>query len=835
MSHFAKVRYANLYPGIDVIFYSRDGQLEYDIVAAPGADPGAVRFEVTGTKPVPARDGAILLRARAAKFILQKPRVYNQGEAGNPVPAKYSLAGKVIEFRLGHYDHARPLIIDPALIFSTYLNSNCRFTGSPEGCMDTVANIAADASGEYVTGSTAAGAVFPATNGATQTVNETGDTETFVFKLNPAGTTILYQNYLSSSAGLAIAVDSSGAAYISGTAYPLPVAGVTSFPLTSGVFSGTLPTNPGPFFVPYVAKLSPDGSDLVYSTLLQQPGSTSSGQQVTPAGIAVDSQGAVYVTGVARSTGNYLTGFMPLPVTQGAFQTTAGTLFALKLTPNASGLAYSTYIDGTGGGGGIASGISVDANGDAFVTGGGVVAGFPTTPGVYLTTNTPGSSEAFVMELNPTGTAPIYSTFFPGPLSNGIAVDAQDEAVIVGTNSNPPATPNAFCGAPPNPPVPVAGYVTKFNATGTMLVYSTTLCGNFAEAYAVAVDSTGAAYIAGNTQQPATFQPVLVNPIDSYFFTSAGQPDDTQVTLKLDTAGNLQWATFLASAIDRGGGSRIAVDPSGAVYVLYGTSGFPTTPGSAGLGLPGLSPNSGPDLLVKIAPSLSAPVPLAYAAPITFPSANIGISSAAQDVPLGNFGDSPLAAPTISVTGDFSETDNCSSGVAAGAKCDVNVVFTPTATGTRNGTLLFSFGAGISSQSIALAGTGTAPAVSISPTSLSFGTQANGTTSALQQITVTNSGTGSLTVALIQTTAQFGQTNTCGAPIAPMGTCTIQVTFTPNTSGAQMGTLTVTDNAPNSPQTVPWREINLRISRYRQEVDRPRQPPYRPDRWPRTT
>jgi hypothetical protein len=129
-------------------------------------------------------------------------------------------------------------------------------------------------------------------------------------------------------------------------------------------------------------------------------------------------------------------------------------------------------------------------------------------------------------------------------------------------------------------------------------------------------------------------------------------------------------------------------------------------------------------------------------------------------------------------------------------------LFTPTATGVRTGTLTLNFGGSVPSQVVPLSGSGTAPAVSLSPTSLSFGEQATGTTSGGQQVTITNSGTAPLTISSIQVTSQFGATNTCGSPVAPGNGCTIQITFTPAASGPQTGTLSILDNASNSPQTV---------------------------------
>lgn len=234
-------------------------------------------------------------------------------------------------------------------------------------------------------------------------------------------------------------------------------------------------------------------------------------------------------------------------------------------------------------------------------------------------------------------------------------------------------------------------------------------------------------------------------------------------------------------------------------------SNIPPTPNS--VGPPSLTPGAGGgsaetlNFLLKIAPSLGAPVPIVSPLQLSFTNQNVNTSSASADVQVGNFGDAP-ASPMISITGDFSETDNCSVAVPGGQKCDINVTFTPSVTGPRTGTLTVSFGGTISSQSVLLSGNAGAPAVTLSPTSLSFGVQAIGTASGAQQITVTNTGTGPLTISSLQTSGPFATTNTCGAPVAPASDCTVQVTFSPAASGTQTGTLTVADNAPNNPQTV---------------------------------
>ncbi|PYV13937.1 MAG: hypothetical protein DMG21_19745, partial [Acidobacteria bacterium] len=178
----------------------------------------------------------------------------------------------------------------------------------------------------------------------------------------------------------------------------------------------------------------------------------------------------------------------------------------------------------------------------------------------------------------------------------------------------------------------------------------------------------------------------------------------------------------------------------------------------------------------------------------------INTSSAAMTVTLSNTGTTAVSITGINVTGDFAESNNCGASVAGGASCTANVTFTPTVSGIRTGTLTFTDSDASSPQTVALSGNGTAPAVSLSPASLNFGNQ--GATGPAQTVTLTNTGNGNLNITSITPSAQFAETNNCPAIVAPSGTCTISVTFLPNAAGAVSGTLAVTDNAANSPQSV---------------------------------
>lgn len=810
--HFSKVRYSNLYPGIDLIFYFREGQLEYDVIASPGADPSVISLQTEGADTSLTSEGDVAIKIGAEEVArLRKPYAYQPNAPAATVRTRYALHHNGLSFDLGDYDHRQGLVIDPALIFATYITSNC------SACTDTISDIAADNTGVYITGSTGA-ATFPATaTGPTPTATQS--LQTFIVKLDPAGSTVLYSSFLSSSAGLSIAVDNLGAAYVSGSAYIPAPSSTPAFPLTTGVFSNTVPGNAaGP--VTYAAKLSPDGSTILYSTLLQQPipnGGTefSNIPLINIVKAAVDSTGALYVTGTEafRSSNDLRTDstWLPLPVTIGAFQATPGSVFVLKLNPSATGLDYATYIDGPAGPSStFVAGIAVDATGDAFVAGSTNSPTFPTTPGAYETSiSSPnGFQTSFVMKLNPNGTAPVYSTLSGASSQTfGMAVDPSGQAVITGFSGDYiPVTPNPFCGNPTNGS---AGFVVKFKADGSGLVYATTLCDSFTQGAAVAADSSGAAVAVGVSISGTltAFQAALLDPIQGYV---PSPPGPANIAVKLDTSGNPVWSAFfgnnLTGIVEQGVPfPRVAVDGNGAAYILD-TSTILPTPNSIGPPVLASAPSGSSleavNFLLKIAPSLGAPVPIVSPRQLSFTNQNVGAASSPVDVQVGNFGDAPMS-PAVSITGDFSETDNCSVAVPGGQKCDINVVFTPTVTGARTGTLTVSFGGNIPSQTVPLTGNAGASAVSLSPTSLTFGDQASGTTSGAQQVTVTNSGTGPLILTSIQTTSQFAATNTCGAPVAPASTCTIQVTFTPSASGIQTGILTITDNAPDSPQTVP--------------------------------
>ncbi|MGH9930072.1 MAG: SBBP repeat-containing protein, partial [Pyrinomonadaceae bacterium] len=343
--NYGRVRYNQVYAGIDMVYYGSQRQLEYDFVVAPGSDPSIVQLVFKGVEGSEiSTDGDLLLHTGHGDLLQRKPIAYQLANGTREeVPASYVAKGASgIGFQLGDYDHSLPLIIDPVLVYSTYLGGN----GFDQGYA-----IAVDAVGSaYVTGKTAA-ANFPTTPGAFQTNYDGGDAA-FIAKLNPEGTALVYSTYLNGASGNGIAVDFAGNAYLTGEASTL------NFPTTPGAFQ----TSPMGFDT-FVTKLNATGTALVYSARF--------GGNFDDFGraIAFDAAGNAYITGwtVCRApTCTY--------PTVNAFQPNYGggynDAFVTKINGTGSALVYSTYL----GGGAIINatddwgeGIVVDSAGCAYV------------------------------------------------------------------------------------------------------------------------------------------------------------------------------------------------------------------------------------------------------------------------------------------------------------------------------------------------------------------------------------------------------------------------------------------------------------------------------------
>jgi beta-propeller repeat-containing protein len=578
---YARVVYHDAYPGIDLAYYGDQGRLEYDFVVAPGADPSAIALRFAGAESVMVDGlGDLVLGLAAGEIRQQKPLIYQKaGGVRTAISGGYLIADNgEVRFAVAAYDSSRPLVIDPVLVYSTYL-------GGANG--DIGLGIAVDTAGSaYVTGQTRS-TDFPTSTGAHDTTL-TGTVDIFVTKLNAAGTGLIYSTYLGGSGSLdesssAIAVDTTGSAYITG------FTGSSDFPTTSGAFD----TTNGPPPDAFVTKLNAAGTGLLYSTYLGGDG------QDNGRGIAVDSAGSAYVTGDTAST--------DFPTSAGAFATTLDGIsdaFVTKLNAAGSGLAYSTYLGG--GDREIGFDIAVDTAGSAYVTGSTWSTDFPTSAGAFDTTlsGAGDTADAFVTKLNPAGTGFLYSTYLGGGSheeGDAIAIDSLGSVYIAGITSSTdfPTSGGAvdtMLGGPQD------AFVTKLNTAGSGLVYSTYLGGSgFDSGFGIAVDTAGSAHVTGNTTS-ADFPTT-----SGAFDTMLNGFTDAFVT-KLNSAGTgLLYSTYLG-----GGGNEvsraIAIDTAGSIYVTGQTTStnFPTTAFASQTAPPG---GGGDAFVTKIIP-IGAPTTL---------------------------------------------------------------------------------------------------------------------------------------------------------------------------------------------------------------------------------
>lgn len=536
---YGEVRYQDVYPGIDLLYYGTQRHLDYDFILAPYADPSAIRLAFEGTDRVELDShGALVLHTKRGVVRQPKPLVYQEIRgARREITAGYLLVRPKngghteVVFRVGSYDRSHPLVIDPTLVYSTFLGGSVQDLGQA---------IAVDAAGNaYVAGHTES-ADFPTTPSALESTFA-GRIDAFVTKLDPTGT-VLYSTFLGGSnwdLGNGIAVDATGSAYVTGFTLS------TDFPTTAGVLNQQC----GPSQA-FVTKLDPTGSSLVYSTCLgatYQEGS----------GIAVDGDENAYVTGYGG--------------------------FVTKLNPSGSSLVYSTFLGGNGDSDTNGSGIALDTAGNVDVTGDTHLTSFPTTPGAFQTAHSgPCNACAFVAKLDATG-APTYSTLLAGsaPFSSssgrGIAVDIQGSAYVTGTTNSPdfPTTVGAFAPIYQAPQFAEA-FVTKLDPTGSTLAYSTFLSGTLgAGGTSIGLDTAGNAYVTGGTSSPDF-------PEAGDAFPYAGGATDAFVT-ELNATGSVLIYSTLLGGTGADFGLGIAVDSAGNAYVTGSTLSldfFPTTAGA---------------------------------------------------------------------------------------------------------------------------------------------------------------------------------------------------------------------------------------------------------------
>jgi len=795
---YAQVRYQGLYPGVDLVYHGRQGELEYDFVVAPGMDPRQVRFRIVGAERVGLNGaGELVLATKGGVAVLRRPKAWQGSGADRrevPVAVRYVRRGAdEFGFEVAGYRRGWPLIIDPVLSYSTYL-------GGSGG--DVAYGIAVDSSGNaYVTGSTAS-ANFPLKSAAQETYGGGGDA--FVAKLNAEGSGLVYSTYIGGTGadvGNAIAIDSSGSAYIAGSTSS------SNFPVTAGAFQSAYGGGGDAF----IAKLSPTGSSLVYASYLGGS-AVDSGQ-----GIAVDASGNAYVTGSTQSP-DFPTA-KPLQIGNDGctvvnqVTTCTADAFVTEVNPTGTALVYSTYLGGSDADSGQA--IAVDAQGNAYITGYTYSMDFPTQSA--LQSSNAGGSDAFLTELNPGGSHLIFSTYLGGAgldQAFGLALGPSGDIYIAGVtdSANFPTTSNVF-------QTTYGGngdaFVSRLAAGGTSLVFSTFIGGSQSDqANGIAVDSSGNAVVVGVTQSSdfPTMDPSqriigISGAGTCGSVTGAGNTicSDAFVT-KLDPSGMALYSTYLGGS-QNDFAQAVAVDPSGTPYVAGGTASpnFPAVVGAFQGAFAG-GGSSGNAFIAKMS-SEDAPAVALVPQAVNFGNQTLNQASTAQTVTMINAGSAPLGVADITVSGDYTQTNNCGNTVPAGSGfCNINITFTPTTPGPSTEQLTITDNAAGSPHAITVTGNGvaaTAPVLTLTPSKLTFSTQAVGTTSAVQTIQLINGSQASITLIAINISGDFFETNTCGAlpTVLNQGAgCTVSVVFAPTAGGSRTGSLTITDNATGSPQ-----------------------------------
>ena len=633
---FARVRYEGVYPGIDLLYYGNQGQLEYDFDVAPGASAGAIhlRFEGADALRTDAR-GNLEVRKDGRALVFERPVAY-QLENGRRqlVAAAYRVRDRSVSFDVGDYDHARALVIDPVLSYLSYVGGSAtesvgNVTGyGAAGVTNFTSPAAIDSAGNlYVTGSTYS-TNFPVVGGAgAAQAKYNGQSKTWVFvsKVAPDGASLVYSTYIGGSFddyGNAIAVDSAGNAYVTGNTDS------ADFPATPGAFQTTCaPTRSGQTGLEiqncflasnlsvnqwgnaFVLKLNAAGNALAYSSFLGTANSVGEA-------IAVDSAGRAYVAGNAQPNGCGANGnpaYFCFPTTTGALLPDAAgfatNAFVSVFNPSGSALLYSTlygdknhantangYRDTVG------TAVAVDAAGNFYVGGQTADGQLPTTGGALQPVPGPSADangdvngiRAFVAKFSPVGgaSAPtlLYGTYLGGQTAgtadflSGLAADAAGDAYVYGWTSDNafPVSTGAYqttCATGGNGLCANAAYIAKLNPSGSAVLWGTffgdaTGSGDAVNGTgALAIDAAGNVYITGN----AGYLLPQVNPVQA-----SRQSGGQAFAAKFDPTGShLLFSTLLGGLAGAQEGSGIAVDGSGNIYVAGNTNaaGFTTTSG----------------------------------------------------------------------------------------------------------------------------------------------------------------------------------------------------------------------------------------------------------------
>jgi hypothetical protein len=857
--HFGRVKMVGIYPGIDLVFYGNPQQLEYDFRIAPGADPRTIHLNAgDATSTALDQNGNLVLATVAGDVQLRHPDAYQEVDGVHRlVDSRFRLvAGNVIQFEIGTYDHTKPLIIDPVMTYGVAIGGS---NGSEAEGLDI------DPAGNaYVTGNSCS-VDFP-TAGSTQNhpvITTTFCEDAFVLKLDPTASSLIYSDFVGgsgASTGMHVAVDAAGDAFVTGATSS------TDFPLIANI--GPPASVPCPLVAAgyncptgFIFKLSPDGSSMIFSSLLG--GSEASG------GLQVKLNpvtGDAVVVGATNSSD-----FQPQPNTlettygggtcadMASISNTASTPcfngFLLGLNPTTGALRYGTYLGGSNNNWAI--GLAFDAAGNAYVAGSSIP---PMSSSLGPVTNTyapvgaaAAGDDIFVaqLKLSQSTLSLGYLTLIQGEgtdMVSGIAVDSSANLYLTGstTSTHLPVTSGAFQStnkaagdasclpdAIVNPFLPLpcgTAFVGKLNAAGA-LSFLTYLGGSSADwGEAIGIDSTGNLWLTGITSSS-----------DFPFSTSVANALYSDTPFLAETSGGgttLPFASTIASQF--GQSADLKIDSSNNVYVAGYASSATSSPGTYPV-----DPEVQNPMFVQKWSAGPGPVMTVSATSLNFGATMIGSTSAPQTVTISNTGQGPLQLGIQTVDGSaqsgylatgaaspFLVTNNCGATLAPNSSCTLTVSLQPFPSppncNVANGcdpqpdstTIIIQNNAPSGTQTVALTGTsGVGPVVAIAPRAITFPPQIAGTSSAMdlgtpgatQYVQISNLGDINLVLASATlggpNAADFQLTNQC-PPALPPGfesSCQLSIVFSPAASatGTRTATLNLVDNAADSPQSIP--------------------------------
>jgi len=813
--HFGRVKVHGVYPGVDLVYYGNQGQLESDFIVAPGASATQIEMRVVGADKLDLdAQGNLTLSTAAGDVTLHRPRAYQQiAQSRQEIGANYVRRGpRAVGIEVAAYDSSQPIVIDPVLSYSTYLGGTAN---------QFVAGIAADSSGfAYVTGFTNS-TTFPTVAGSFQTTLSNTSGNAFVTKLKQDGTGLVYSTFLGGTGSKgdsahAIAVDAAGDAYIVGSTSS------SDFPIKVTAYQ-SVNKGGGGFFT----KLDPTGSTLLYSTYFNGSGTDRLNA------VAVGTNGNAFITGSTTSPDFPIILATALQNTNNVTGSQIGTAFLSRIDPSQSGvpsLVYSTYLGGSKEDAGL--GVAVDFAFNAYVVGSTSSLDFPQPSpknGFQQTLKNP-SGNAFVATIDTTQPARlVYSTYLggspngqgssPGDVGASIAVPAAGGlAYITGytyATDFPTVAPLDTHSNTPFQKAIIAQLDTTKSGAASLL-YSTYFGGTVFTVgsaqpgadlgFGIAIDSLKNIFVAGTTSS-------------ADFPVTPGAPQPTKIGTQnaflseLNPAGSaVLFSTYLGGSTDAA--ESVALDgatPANA-YIGGVTAGnFPTTVGAFQTIDAVTGGNNNDGFVAKISPGAVTGVFVSPAF-LSFGNQAVHTPSSAKTVTLFNHSASVLSSIAIAFTGanaaDFTQgTSTCTTTLAVNSTCSIEVIFTPSKASSEIAALSIADSDSTSPQTVALTGTGTAPTATVflTPAAVDFGNQAINVTSPAKTVTLTNNSAVALTGIAISiggaSPTLFAQTNTCGTTLAVGATCTISVTFTPKIAATATATLGVADSDISSPQT----------------------------------